>query len=75
MPVVADRYKGLASNIPADTCGGNYPQEPGKKGPALPAADQWSGSYSLSGYKVVCGDQQLTGAPEQRGSGDRKRPA
>jgi Flp pilus assembly protein TadG len=65
MPVVKDPYAKLAPNIPADTCGGsfpaNYPQEPGKKGPALPASNQWSGSYSLSGYKVVCGDQQLTG--------------
>ena len=66
MPVVKDRYAYLAPNIPADTCGGKYPQEPGKKGPALPASNQWSdlshgGSYTLSGYKVVCGDQQLTG--------------
>jgi hypothetical protein len=62
VPAVTDPYKGLASNIPADTCGGVYPQEPTKKkGPPLPASNQWSGSYSLSGYKVVCGDQQLTG--------------
>ncbi len=61
MPVVKDPYAYLAPNIPADTCGGKYPQEPGKKGPALPASNQWSGSYSLSGYDVVCGDQQLTG--------------
>jgi Flp pilus assembly protein TadG len=65
MPVVKDPYKYLAPNIPADTCGGsfpkNYPQEPtSKKGTPLPASNQWSGSYSLSGYKVVCGDQQLT---------------
>ena len=67
VPVSPDPYKYLASNIPADTCGGNYPQEPvKKKDPALPASNQWSdlshgGSYTLSGYKVVCGDQQLTG--------------
>jgi Flp pilus assembly protein TadG len=60
MPTVADPYKALASNIPSDTCGGVYPQEPKKKG-SLPASNQWNGSYSLSGYKVVCGDQQLTG--------------
>jgi Flp pilus assembly protein TadG len=60
-PTVPDPYKAIASNIPADTCGGKYPQEPGKKGSPLPASNQWSGSYSLSGYKVVCGDQQLTG--------------
>jgi len=63
VPVVNDPYKSLASNIPADTCGGsfpnNYPQE-GKKG-TLPVSNQWSGPYTLSGYKVVCGDQQVTG--------------
>jgi Flp pilus assembly protein TadG len=62
VPTEKDPYKGLASNIPADTCGGNYPQEPAKKkGTPLPLANQWSGSYSLSGNKIVCGDQQLTG--------------
>jgi hypothetical protein len=65
VPVVNDPYKSLAANISADTCGGsfpnNYPQEPGKKGPALPASNQWSGPYTLSGYKVVCGDQQVNG--------------
>jgi Flp pilus assembly protein TadG len=63
VPVVADPYSGLASNIPSDSCGGSYPQEPAKKkDPPLPASNQWSGAYSLlSGVKVVCGDQQLTG--------------
>lgn len=62
VPAVADPYSGLASQIPADTCGGSYPQEPAKnKGPALPTVNQWSGSYSWSGYKIVCGDQQMTG--------------
>jgi Flp pilus assembly protein TadG len=62
MPAVSDPYSGLASNIPPDTCGGNYPQEPSKKkDPALPASNQWSGSESINGTKVVCGDQQLTG--------------
>ena len=38
VPVVTDPYAGLASNIPADSCGGSYPQEPAKKNdPALPA--------------------------------------
>ncbi|MDQ6702318.1 MAG: pilus assembly protein TadG-related protein [Pseudomonadota bacterium] len=60
VPVVPDPYAKLASNIPANTCGGKYPQEPAKKGPALPLSNQWSGSKSLSGYDVVCGDQQLT---------------
>jgi len=62
MPVVTDPYSGLASHIPADSCGGSYPQKPAKnKDPSLPSSNQWSGAYSLSGYKVVCGDQQLTG--------------
>ena len=63
VPAVADPYAGLAANIPADSCGGSYPQEPAKKkDPALPAANKWSGSYTtLPSVKVVCGDQQLTG--------------
>jgi Flp pilus assembly protein TadG len=62
VPVVTDPYSGLASQIPADTCGGSYPQKPAKKkDPSLPSSNQWSGTYSLSGYKVVCGDQQLIG--------------
>ena len=63
VPVVADPYASLASNIPADLCGGSYPQEPAKKkDPALPSSNHWSGANSaISGVKVVCGDQQLTG--------------
>ena len=62
VPAVADPHAGLAANIPANTCGGSYPQEPAKKDPALPAANQWSGTYStLPSVKVVCGDQQLVG--------------
>jgi Flp pilus assembly protein TadG len=57
----ADPYSSLASNIPSDTCGGSYPQEPGKKGSPLPAANQWSGLDPVSGVQVVCGDQQLVG--------------
>jgi len=61
-PIVSDPYSGLASNIPANTCGGSYPQEPvKKKDPPLPSSNQWSGTYSFSGSQVVCGDQQLTG--------------
>lgn len=61
LPKLDDIYSGLAAHIPADTCGGSYPQKPSKKkDPALPAANQWHGTYDLSGYKVVCGDQQLT---------------
>jgi Flp pilus assembly protein TadG len=60
-PTVTDPYAGVASNIPADSCDGNYPQEPAKKkDPALPAENQWSGSMNLGvGTVVVCGDQQL----------------
>jgi hypothetical protein len=62
VPAAVDTYAALASQIPADTCGGSYPQEPGKKGTALPASNQWSGSKSLpSGDTKFCGDLQLTG--------------
>ena len=62
VPAVSDPYAGLATNIPSDTCGGTYPTEPAKKkDPALPDANKWSGSYTLSGNYVVCGDQQLIG--------------
>ena len=61
VPAVVDPYAALASKIPADTCGGVYPQEPGKNGSPLPPGNQWSGPKSLSGNVVVCGDQQLTG--------------
>lgn len=61
VPVVADPYAGLVNNVPADPCG-SYPQEPSsKKGTALPASNQFSGTQSWSGTKVVCGDMQLTG--------------
>jgi Flp pilus assembly protein TadG len=61
VPIVPDPYAYLAANIPSDTCGGSYPQEPAKKkDPDLPASNQWSGSKSLSGNVQVCGDLQLT---------------
>jgi hypothetical protein len=64
VPPIVDPYAGLASKIPPDTCGGSYPQEPGKKGPALQASNQWpAGSRTLSSgeNKIICGDLQLTG--------------
>jgi len=62
VPIVPDPYAVLASNIPANTCGGSYPQEPSHHGdPALPASNQWSGSKALAGNVQVCGDLQLTG--------------
>jgi Flp pilus assembly protein TadG len=62
VPQVADPYSGLAGDIPTNTCGGSYPQEPAKHGdPALPSSNQWSGSKSVSGNVQLCGDLQLTG--------------
>ena len=62
VPVVPDPYAGLASNIPANTCAGSYPQEPSHHGdPALPAGNLWTGSKALAGNVQVCGDLQLTG--------------
>jgi Flp pilus assembly protein TadG len=62
VPAVSDPYSGLAANIPIDTCGGNYPQEPTKKkDPPLPTSNQWFGTSNIGGVRVVCGDQQLTG--------------
>jgi Flp pilus assembly protein TadG len=61
VPVVADPYVGLASNIPANPCS-SYPQEPvKKKDPALPLSNQLSGSLNWSGTTILCGDVQLTG--------------
>jgi hypothetical protein len=54
----------ISTNIShfTDPCNGNYPQEPGKKGPALPASNQLSGPLTLSaGNNFYCGDQMLTG--------------
>jgi Flp pilus assembly protein TadG len=62
VPAVSDPYAALASNIPSDPCGGSYPQEPTHHNdPALPFSNQWNGNQFISGVKVVCGDQQLTG--------------
>jgi Flp pilus assembly protein TadG len=61
VPIVADSYAALATNIPANTCG-SYPQEPSHHGdPSLPATNLWTGTHSLSGNAMVCGDLQLTG--------------
>ena len=58
---VTDPYAALAGNIPRNTCS-SYPQEPtSKKAPALPASNLWTGTHSLSGNVVICGDLQLTG--------------
>jgi putative Flp pilus-assembly TadE/G-like protein len=61
VPVAPDPYASLASNIPPNTCS-SYPQEPTHPhNPPLPVSNQWSGSESLSGNAMVCGDLQLTG--------------
>ncbi len=62
VPIVPDPYSGLASNIPANPCGGSYPQEPTKHGdPALPPSNIWNGTVNLTGNTVICGDLQLQG--------------
>ena len=62
VPVVSDPFSNRASNIPANTCGGSYPQEPTtKNAPPLPASNQLSGTIASGGSKVLCGDQQLVG--------------
>jgi Flp pilus assembly protein TadG len=57
VPVVADSYSGLASNIPANTCT-SYPQKPSKKNDPWP--NELSGTYSWT-EKLLCGDVRLTG--------------
>jgi Flp pilus assembly protein TadG len=60
-PIIDDPYAPMASKIPSNTCS-SYPQAPVKNGdPALPTANQWSGTISKSGTIMACGDQQLTG--------------
>jgi Flp pilus assembly protein TadG len=54
VPILPDPYKSLASNIPADTCGGSYPQESGG------LQTKWSGAKTLPATTIVCGDLQLT---------------
>jgi len=61
VPAVSDPYAYMASNIPTNSCG-SYPTEPvHHNDPALPSANQWTGTQTMSGVHVVCGDQQLTG--------------
>jgi hypothetical protein len=55
LPPTVDPYSGLAANIPANTCGGVYPQLPSS------SVATWSGTKNLSGNVVTCGDLKLTG--------------
>lgn len=50
-----DPYAGLAANIPANTCGGSYPQG------NVAAVVKWTGTKNLSGNVQICGDLRLTG--------------
>ena len=59
IPAPADPYAAKAANIPPDTCGGSYPQQP-KKG-SLPASNLITGSLNWTGNHQLCGDIQLTG--------------
>jgi Flp pilus assembly protein TadG len=65
VPIAADPYKYLASDIPTNTCGGSYPQEP-KKG-TYSGHTNCSGTFLTSGpvtlpaTTIVGGDVQLTG--------------
>lgn len=68
VPKVADPYSSLASNIPANPCGGAYYYEPAKNSdpPLTHAANLWSGTKSLTGTPsvgngIVCGDLELQG--------------
>jgi len=58
----SDAFASLASNLPANSCSGTYPQEPTKThDPPLPASNLLYGNLSSNGVKILCGDQQLTG--------------
>jgi hypothetical protein len=62
MPTQSDAFASMASNLPANSCSGTYPQEPTKThDPPLPASNLLYGNLSSNGVKVMCGDQQLTG--------------
>jgi Flp pilus assembly protein TadG len=67
VPMVADQYAALASNIPSNalnSCGGNFPQEDKHGNGATQWSTAWppTGAISLGNNTwVVCGDQQLTG--------------
>lgn len=50
-----DPYAALAAKLPADACGGAYPQT------SLPAANKWTGTRTLGSVTTICGNLQLTG--------------
>lgn len=53
-----DPYAALVSRLPADACGGQYPQITNN----LPNSNKWLGTKSLGSVTTICGDLQLTGA-------------
>ena len=62
IPVVEDKYAALASGIPSIPCSNGFPQAPKKNGDkALPAVNEFSGTYSWPTTPTVCGDMRLTG--------------
>jgi hypothetical protein len=66
--IPADPYKGLASNIPADSCS-SYPQETTSHGQTTVAAsNQLSGTKNWTGDHELCGDIQLTSNVKLTGS-------
>ena len=50
-----DPYANLASKLPADACGGTYPQSPSA------SVVKWSGTRALGSTTTICGDLVLTG--------------
>jgi hypothetical protein len=62
VPAVADKYAARASGIPTVNCPNGFPQSPQKGGDkALPAINEFSGTYNWPATPQVCGDMRLTG--------------
>ena len=59
IPVVADPYSSMRTNIPSNTCS-SYPQL-SKHGSAWSGGTSLTGSQNYSGNVQLCGDVQLTG--------------
>jgi len=55
VPPFIDPYAARAASLPADPCGGTYPQSPSA------AVTKWSGTRTLGSVTTICGDLQLTG--------------
>jgi hypothetical protein len=57
---LADPYTASAANIPANPCGGAYPQETGKNN-TVDAQHQLTGNVTWGALQTYCGDVKLTG--------------